>query len=777
MVYYFSLNAISPGRLLDTDKFLYTMFPQMGDRPFSFRLSAVQDHLNNGMSIAKTAVKWNVHPRTVYKWLKIYRIHGEFGLLSNYNRPWNRIERATEEKIAFLKENNPSLTVRRAQKILRSSGIKISLKGIWNIWKRYGYAGFDKNSLDPNLTQCTTWNKEAKMKYHQAIRLFDSGNITAAADLLNSIPALPANELLIKIPDEYLNLKRRIEKYLQLFQKIPLSEFLDKMESLYSECIEDNLYFSSLKAGIMLGGALSYAGKWKEFNDKIKKIKKVLKPCGNYFSNILSLFKYVILIGEGIARVIALDYNGAWKIIRECGRIIRYRRLLPSEFPAMLATLYTWVQDYRHAERLFCQALSQASEENKAKYMNFLTIIRWHKGDYLKDMSIFKRTEFQVWGAEAMRLFFEGVYSLINGKPEAAISLSLESLKAAKKEELINIASAAYLVMASAYSSLGMIQEGMGVLKGIYHLSKKSRHWGKIITLIVSKQSKEKLNQIIKGNYMPLIKIAALLRSSNYQKALALAHRKYLVSDFLLLVPFFSHLVIREMEIGRNPKIPRSMFTLPVFNRNILVYNLRILGDLVVYRKNDYLKVKLSPKDTAFLIHFAIKADSPGKKVPLVDIFQNFWPKSETPKQNLSHLLVRIKKSLKIPTYLVNWARVGADSYIINQGIHFATDIDEFKQLLAGAKVFLNGEKWEIAREHFWRAFRLFRGQPFRKNFDEWSLNYRFMILNHFESEAINFAKICLEHGDKNDAKRILQRVLKIMPDSEEARRLLQKIT
>ncbi|MEO0142069.1 MAG: helix-turn-helix domain-containing protein, partial [candidate division WOR-3 bacterium] len=87
------------------------MFPQMGDRPFSFRLSAVQDHLNNGMSIAKTAVKWNVHPRTVYKWLKIYRIHGEFGLLSNYNRPWNRIERATEEKIAFLKERSKGTLV------------------------------------------------------------------------------------------------------------------------------------------------------------------------------------------------------------------------------------------------------------------------------------------------------------------------------------------------------------------------------------------------------------------------------------------------------------------------------------------------------------------------------------------------------------------------------------------------------------------------------------------------------------------------------------------
>ncbi|MEO0143072.1 MAG: hypothetical protein ABIL15_06950, partial [candidate division WOR-3 bacterium] len=61
---------------------------------------------------------------------------------------------------------------------------------------------------------------------------------------------------------------------------------------------------------------------------------------------------------------------------------------------------------------------------------------------------------------------------------------------------------------------------------------------------------------------------------------------------------------------------------------------------------------------------------------------------------------------------------------------------------------------------------------PFKKNFDNWSVDMRFRILSQFETEAINFAKSCIEHGNKNDARKILQKVLKIIPDSEEARKL-----
>ena len=67
----------------------------------------------------------------------------------------------------------------------------------------------------------------------------------------------------------------------------------------------------------------------------------------------------------------------------------------------------------------------------------------------------------------------------------------------------------------------------------------------------------------------------------------------------------------------------------------------------------------------------------------------------------------------------------------------------------------------------------------------------RRVILNELETEAVHFAKSCLEHdneirqkkrrtpsakcrgGNMADAKKVLEKVLKIIPDSEEIREMV----
>lgn len=71
---------------------------------------------------------------------------------------------------------------------------------------------------------------------------------------------------------------------------------------------------------------------------------------------------------------------------------------------------------------------------------------------------------------------------------------------------------------------------------------------------------------------------------------------------------------------------------------------------------------------------------------------------------------------------------------------------------------------------------KFFRGEPFKKNFDDWSVNMRFKILTQLETEAINFAKSCLEHGNKTDVRKVLQNVLKIISDSEEINDLVREV-
>ncbi|KPJ73948.1 hypothetical protein AMJ52_02575 [candidate division TA06 bacterium DG_78] len=104
------------------------------------RLEFVEYYLNSENSLRKTAEKFRVSYRAVFKWVKLYKKHGKNGLLSTYKKPWNRIQNEIEEKVALLKEHDPALTIRKARYILGKEGIKISNKGIMGIWKRYRYA-------------------------------------------------------------------------------------------------------------------------------------------------------------------------------------------------------------------------------------------------------------------------------------------------------------------------------------------------------------------------------------------------------------------------------------------------------------------------------------------------------------------------------------------------------------------------------------------------------------------------------------------------------------
>ncbi len=129
-----------------------------------------------------------------------------------------------------------------------------------------------------------------------------------------------------------------------------------------------------------------------------------------------------------------------------------------------------------------------------------------------------------------------------------------------------------------------------------------------------------------------------------------------------------------------------------------------------------------------------------------------------------------------MPTHLLEISRASGDSMLLNQGIYFTTDYQKFEQTLARAKALQRAGEWGFARKEYLRAFKLFRGEPFKKNFDNWSVDMRFRILTQFETEATAFAKSCIEHKNKNDARKILQKVLKIVPDSEEALDLVKRL-
>ena len=94
------------------------------------RIRSVEDYLKNSTSLKQTAAKFNIHYQSLFKWVKLYKKEGETRLLSTYKRPWNRSKKPMEDKIIFLKEKDPTLTIRKAKEQLAQKGIEISIKGI-----------------------------------------------------------------------------------------------------------------------------------------------------------------------------------------------------------------------------------------------------------------------------------------------------------------------------------------------------------------------------------------------------------------------------------------------------------------------------------------------------------------------------------------------------------------------------------------------------------------------------------------------------------------------
>lgn len=175
---------------------------------YSLRLQAVQTYLREGKSLRIIAARLNIPYLTLWCWVKWYKEGGEENLKRDkfYKRPWNKRLKELEEKIVFVKERKPSLTLKEARQQLIKQNINISIKGIWNIWHRYGYTGSAKKpqSLDANYK---IQGDLPKIEKH-----INENNLKEAARILNSLPHCPNSVILEKMPERYLSLRRRLDK-------------------------------------------------------------------------------------------------------------------------------------------------------------------------------------------------------------------------------------------------------------------------------------------------------------------------------------------------------------------------------------------------------------------------------------------------------------------------------------------------------------------------------------------------------------------------------------
>jgi hypothetical protein len=124
-----------------------------------------------------------------------------------------------------------------------------------------------------------------------------------------------------------------------------------------------------------------------------------------------------------------------------------------------------------------------------------------------------------------------------------------------------------------------------------------------------------------------------------------------------------------------------------------------------------------------------------------------------------------LKNELSIPRHLIGFFWSG-EKRLFNHGIYFSSDYQDFEITITQARALERAGEWAFARKEYRRAFKLFRGMPFVKMYDQWSEDMRYRILMRLETEVLHFADICLVHNDKIDARRILLKAARLIPQS-----------
>ncbi len=738
-------------------------------RELSVKFRIIEEYQKH-KNLKIVAQNFNVHPSTIYRWLKKHKDNQ----CLFYHRPWNRLPQEIETKIMLLKENKPNLTLHQAKNLLKQEGITISIKGIYDVWNRYNL--LRRLKKDPFSHFCEeTLETKSSLDYVRYLLKNDKSpeNLKRGAEILNRLPAYPIgnDDVILTIPEHLLSLRRRFDRLYIQFSKMPTPEFYKKINRLRCQMEKDGLLYSSIIAGLSEILALH----WMRTPEKELRLNELLNKRKGRLRDPVLNFLLTFLAATAEIELVRIDR--AKRLIHKTQRLLK--NLHHAIFYESMGDVMSFLSDYSSSFNYHRKALETAEDEDERKRLlakigiDLALAGRYRKaGSYLKLAKI-----------NANEIYYESyclARALSNfglGRIEQCMDYLQKTLEKSEKEQLRNTIFTTICCNSALYMAMGEKEKAYELLNRYLKLIKKYRlnRETMIMENLLAPDSID--NHPIK---LPTIYLLYLLKKAknslkvgDYLEAVRYAQKYGLTGYLHRCVFFLPELILHHLDKGRGVMLPKSLIQLPVFNKNFPFYELKFLGATIIYRNHSYLKIKINPQMNAFLINLGLNLREPGKSIPVEDTIKNFWQRSSDPLGRLYHLLVQTRDALKLPSHFLSIENIGNKKFLVNKGFYIWTDYNYFEIQLAQAKALERAGEWGFARKEYLRAFNLFRGEPFKKNFDDWSVNMRFKILSQLETEAINFAKSCLEHRNKTDARHILEKVLKVIPDSEEIRKLL----
>ena len=727
--------------------------------PPEVRINAVKTYIKSGQSLRRISGELRVHHITLWRWVNWYKEGGKENLtrVKPYRRPWNRPSKELEEKVMLLKEITPALTLQRAQDILAKEGIMMSLKGIWAIWKRFALAG---RAYRIHYEPFGPVTPEIRNSLGEIRKLLKKDMVKEASSIANSLPSFPKDSVLKEIPEKLLKPRRQLDRLVFAFGEIPFPEYYRKANKVRKALEKRNLFYSSIFAGLKEFLALNWMGTPTKGIELLAVLKERAKDIHD------PSIRFLLSMHEAKLSTYSLNSKRALESFRECKKL--HRTLRSTFYYDSMGNLSTNIWNFRNASLYFQKAIDRATNEDDRKTLSLkLATIYAVDGSYRKSRHLLRDAEREIEGQDSIFAIIRAYCAFAQADISKSSSCFRIALEKSKKGQLRNLLHAASLGLAGIQAALGNEKKARAMLRKYLPLFKKYKMETETLIRNIILRDRILANEQIRG--FPVFNLLLLLQNCHkpheYKTALKFARSNGLLGFLHRNILFFPEPILAMLGKGKDTELPRAILNLPVFRKEIPVYFLKFLGHLLVYKNQKYLPVKLRPKDASFIIYLASQGE---RYVPLNKIYKNFWRKSKKPSRNLAHLLVRIRKSLWLPSHYlyIKENQLFCDCF-------FTTDYDAYTEHLAQAKALLRAGEWGFAKREFLQAFKLFRGEPFRKMYDDWSDDKRLEVLFSYESEVLSFAKELISRGRRDEAERLLKKAERIVGYSDELKELL----
>jgi transposase-like protein/tetratricopeptide (TPR) repeat protein len=728
------------------------------------KIMAVKDYLAGGRSYRQTAARHNVPSKTLWFWVRAYRTGG---LKALERRPGKiRVPEALTQKIIFMKEKDPGLTILDAARNLGRGGDRVSKNTIWRIWRG---SRLIRRPLDQPFTTFGAENHEIRTALARASHHLSRGNAGHAAEILNRLSYLSQSEILMEIPDAFLSPRRKLDKlFLQVelrFENTSFSEFSRMAKSVGRDLERRGCRWSSMLANFLELIALTWLGrpleKLKVHARLLEKMKGVRDPVlrFNFYHQFASTYLDLMMVKP------ALD------AIKKCRRLLCAlpNALSWESFGDLLSRTLKNLSTYRTYRKAERYARDPAVRDRlNLKIAGCLAVMGNYPEckRYLKLSSPMKNST--VFGGSYC--LASAYYHFGCGDVFRARDYYMNALARATRDQIHNRLIASSIGLAAIAMALNQPSEAKIHLTKYLSLTKKYKMYREAMT-IRSLAGLASGPENATDMELPRVKLFALLRTAQstmktgeYRKVLDFAARQGYTGYLIQHIVFYPELVLNILRQGRATGLPTAVLRLPLFRQETPVYHIKFLGRVVVVKNGKYLPAHLSPKERAFLIHLALRAGAAGKHILLDDLLRNFWPNSARAADVLSHFLFKLKRKIRLPGHLLKIESRSGPKRLVNSGLYLTTDHDEFQTLLSQTRSLILAGEHSLAKREYLRAFRLFRGPLFKGLFDPWSEQTRNMILNQTESEFPRFRELCSDHAGTAGMDAVEHRLKTITP-------------